>query len=96
MCIYFIGCVNSSFWSFQSSLGQILSFNLTFTFFFTVVTIYLGLCLYDEDVGKRGLYAVIAFYVGELCVLLFELYLILSKRNKEKRTSQVNNGNRDA
>lgn len=56
-----------------------------------VVTIYLGLCLYNEDVGKRGLYAVIAFYVGELCVLLFELYLILSKRNKEKRTSQVTN-----
>ncbi|CAH3025110.1 unnamed protein product [Porites evermanni] len=61
-----------------------------------VVTIYLGLCLYNEDVGRRGLYAVIAFYVGELCVLLFEVYLILSKRSKEKRTSQVNNGGHDS
>ena len=61
-------------------------------FYFTVVTIYLGTCLYK--VGTQGLYAVIAFYIGEFCVFLFELYLILSKRNKEKRTSQVNNGNR--
>lgn len=61
------------------------------------MAIYLGLNEYDsKNVGKPGLYAVIAFYVGEFCVFLFELYLILSKRNKEKRTSQVNNGNRDA
>ena len=58
------------------------------------MTIYLGLDI--RGLGEQGLYAVIAFYVGELCVFLFELYLILSKRNKEKRTSQVNTGNRDA
>ena len=58
------------------------------------MTIYLGLDVFG--VGTQGLYAVIAFYVGELCVFLFELYLILSKRNKEKRTSQVNSGNGDA
>ena len=70
-----------------------LSLNNPF-FYFTVVTIYLGTCLYE--VGTQGLYAVIAFYIGGFCVFLFELYLILSKRNKEKRTSQVNNGNRHA
>lgn len=64
----------------------------TIALIMAVVTIYLGLNEYDkENVGKPGLYAVIAFYVGEFCIFLFELYLILSKRNKEKRTSQVNN-----
>ncbi|XP_015762638.1 PREDICTED: ferric-chelate reductase 1-like isoform X6 [Acropora digitifera] len=49
-----------------------------------VVSIYLGL---DQvGLGKQGLYAVIAFYIGEFLVFVFEFYLILSKRNKEKRT----------
>jgi len=51
-----------------------------------VVSIYLGLNQNKIGLGKQGLYAVIAFYIGEFLVFVFEFYLILSKRNKEKRT----------
>ncbi|XP_044172746.1 ferric-chelate reductase 1-like [Acropora millepora] len=51
-----------------------------------VVSIYLGLDQNQVGLGKQGLYAVIAFYIGEFLVFVFEFYLILSKRNKEKRT----------
>ncbi|KAK2572857.1 Ferric-chelate reductase 1 [Acropora cervicornis] len=51
-----------------------------------VVSIYLGLNQNQIGLGKQGLYAVIAFYIGEFLVFVFEFYLILSKRNKEKRT----------
>ena len=53
---------------------------------FVVVSIYLGLNQNKIGLGKQGLYAVIAFYIGEFLVFVFEFYLILSKRNKEKRT----------
>ena len=53
---------------------------------FAVVSIYFGLDQNQVGLGKQGLYAVIAFYIGEFLVFVFEFYLILSKRNKEKRT----------
>ena len=53
---------------------------------FAVVSIYLGLAQDQVGLQKQGLYAVIAFYIGEFLVFVFEFYLILSKRNKEKRT----------
>lgn len=55
-----------------------------------VVTIYLGLDL--VDLGTKGLYAVISFYIGEFLVFMFELYLILSKRSREKKSGPINNG----
>ncbi|XP_074613596.1 ferric-chelate reductase 1-like isoform X2 [Acropora palmata] len=51
-----------------------------------VVSIYLGLNQNQIGLGKQGLYAVIAFCIGAFLVFFFEFYLILSKRNKEKRT----------
>ena len=55
-----------------------------------MVTIYLGLDL--VDLGTKGLYAVISFYIGEFLVFMFELYLILSKRSREKKSGPINNG----
>lgn len=49
-----------------------------------VVTIYLGLDLFG--LGKPGLYTVITFYIGEFLIFVFEFYLIMSKRNKTKKT----------
>ncbi|CAH3148519.1 unnamed protein product, partial [Pocillopora meandrina] len=55
-----------------------------------VVTIYLGLKEFGLD--REGLYAVISFYIGEFLVFMFELYLILSKRSREKKSGPINNG----
>ncbi|XP_068745121.1 ferric-chelate reductase 1-like isoform X2 [Montipora capricornis] len=49
-----------------------------------VVTIYLGLDRFG--LGKPGLYTVITFYIGEFLIFVFEFYLIMSKRNKTKKT----------
>jgi len=54
-----------------------------------VVSIYFGLDTDQVGLGKEGLYAVVTFYIGEFLIFLFELYLILSKRNKEKRSVSV-------
>ncbi|KAJ7379080.1 DOMON domain-containing protein frrs1L [Desmophyllum pertusum] len=60
-----------------------------------VVTIYYGLATLGLGYGKKnesvkgGFYAVICFYIGEFLVFLFEVYLINSKRNREKRTVPV-------
>ncbi|CAH3043692.1 unnamed protein product [Porites lobata] len=56
-----------------------------------VVSIYYGLCTQKVQLGKQGLWAVIAFYIGEFLIFLFELYLILSKRNKEKNSVSMGN-----
>lgn len=56
-----------------------------------VVSIYYGLCTQQVELGKQGLYAVIAFYIGEVLILMFELYLILSKRSKEKNSVSMGN-----
>lgn len=53
-----------------------------------VVTIYLGLDLVDLE--DKGLYAVICFYIGEFLVFMFELYLILSKRSRAKKSGPIN------
>ncbi|XP_067036891.1 ferric-chelate reductase 1-like isoform X2 [Acropora muricata] len=55
-----------------------------------VVSIYLGLNQNQVGLGKQALYAVIAFCIGVFLVFVFEFYLILSKRNKEKRTMTGN------
>ena len=59
--------------------------------YFVVVTIYFGLDTVGLGSGmdKSGLYAVISFYIGEFIVFLFEVYLIISKRNREKRAVPV-------
>ena len=51
-----------------------------------VVAVYLGLRT-DQvgSVGKKGLYALICFIIAVFFVFLFELYLITSKQNREKR-----------
>ncbi|XP_068710334.1 ferric-chelate reductase 1-like isoform X2 [Montipora foliosa] len=51
-----------------------------------VVAIYLGLDRDRVKLGKPGLYAVITFYIGEFLIFVFEFYLIMSKRNKAKKT----------
>lgn len=61
-------------------------------FYFAVVSIYFGLATTFVDLRKQGLYAVITFYIGEFLVFVFELYLILSKRNKEKRSVSMATG----
>ncbi|KAM7444870.1 DOMON domain-containing protein frrs1L [Porites harrisoni] len=56
-----------------------------------VVSIYYGLDTPKVDLGKQGLWAVISFYIGEFLIFMFELYLILSKRNKEKNSVSMGN-----
>ena len=65
--------------------------DLIFHFIFTVVSIYFGLHTSVVDLGKQGLYAVICFCIGIFLIILFEVYLILSKRNKEKRSVSMSN-----
>lgn len=53
------------------------------------VTIYFGLDL--VDLGKpKGRSAVICFYVGVFLVFMFELYLILSKGSRAKKSGPIN------
>lgn len=58
-------------------------------FSFSVVAIFFGLDTDQVGLGKKGLYAVICFYIGEFFVFVFEVYLILSRRNREKRSVPV-------
>lgn len=60
-------------------------------FSFTVVSIYFGLNTDQVGLGKMGLWAVITFYIAEFLVFLFEVYLIMSKRNREKRSVPMGN-----
>lgn len=39
----------------------------------------------------QGLWAVITFYIGEFLIFVFEVYLILSKRNKENNSVSMGN-----
>ena len=54
-------------------------------FSFAVVAVYLGLRTDQVGLGKKGLYVVICFIIAVFFVFLFELYLITSKQNREKR-----------
>ena len=65
------------------------SFNFSSTFYSTVVSIYYG--LRAVGLGDQGLWAVITFYIGEFLIFVFEAYLILSKRNKEKNSVSMGN-----
>ena len=66
------------------------SSNFSSTFFFSiVVSIYYG--LRAVGLGDQGLWAVITFYIGEFLIFVFEVYLILSKRNKEKNSVSMRN-----
>lgn len=56
-----------------------------------VVSIYFGLNTDQVGLGKMGLWAVITFYIAEFLVFLFEVYLIMSKRNREKRSVPMGN-----
>ena len=58
-------------------------------FSFAVVSIYFG--LNTVGLGKMGLWAVITFYIAEFLVFVFEVYLIMSKRNREKRSVPMGN-----
>ena len=60
-------------------------------FSFAVVSIFFGLDTDQVGLGKKGLWAVITFYIAEFLVFLFEVYLIMSKRNREKRAVPVGN-----
>jgi len=51
-----------------------------------VVSIYFGLNTNQVGLGDKGLWPVITFYIAEFLVFLFEVYLIISKRNREKRS----------
>ena len=55
-------------------------------FSFAVVSIYFGLNTNQVGLGDKGLWPVITFYIAEFLVFLFEVYLIISKRNREKRS----------
>ena len=59
------------------------------TFYSTVVSIYYG--LRAVELGDQGLWAVITFYIGEFLIFVFEVYLIRSKRNKEKNSVSMRN-----
>jgi len=67
----------------------------TIALIMAVVSIYLGLDVVGlglkGSLGDQGFWAVITFYIGEFLIFLFESYLILSKRNKEKRSVSVTN-----
>lgn len=65
------------------------SFYFSSTFYSTVVSIYYG--LRAVGLGDQGLWAVITFYIGEFLIFVFEVYLILSKRNKEKNSVSMGN-----
>lgn len=65
------------------------SFNFSSTLYSTVVSIYYG--LRAVELGDQGLWAVITFYIGEFLIFVFEAYLILSKRNKEKNSVSMGN-----
>ncbi|XP_078359295.1 putative ferric-chelate reductase 1 isoform X2 [Oculina patagonica] len=54
-----------------------------------VVAIFFGLDQFLDPGDDSGLYAVITFYIAEFLVFVFEVYLILSKRNREKRSVPI-------
>ena len=56
---------------------------------FAGVAVYLGLKTDQVDLEKKGLYAVICFFIAVCFVFLFELYLIMSKQNRKKRPVPV-------
>ena len=87
---YFRNFTVSTFFPELTILGTV-SFNFSLLLYSTVVSIYYGLDTQKVQLGKQGLWAVIAFYIGEFLIFLFELYLILSKRNKEKNSVSMGN-----
>ena len=65
------------------------------------MTIYFGLDHPDVKLGasgndswkdRKGLIVVICFYIAEFFIFVFELYLILSKRNREKKSAPIGGG----
>ena len=56
---------------------------------FAGVTVELGLKTDQVGLGKKGLYAVICFFIAICFVFFFELYLIMSKENQKKRPVPV-------
>lgn len=54
-----------------------------------VVSIYFGLNTDQVRLGSKGLWAVVTFYIAEFLVFLFEVYLIMSKRKREKRSAPI-------
>ena len=56
---------------------------------FAVVAVYLGLPTDQVGLRKKGCYAVICFIIAVCFVFLFELYLIMSKQNRETRAVPV-------
>ena len=80
----------SAFFPELTRLGKV-SFNFSLLLYSTVVSIYYGLDTPKVQLGKQGLWAVIAFYIGEFLIFMFELYLILSKRNKENNSVSIGN-----
>ena len=87
---YFRNFMVSAFFPELTILGKV-SFNFSLLLYSTVVSIYYGLDTQEVQLGKQGLRAVIAFYIGEFLIFVFELYLILSKRNKEKNSVSMGN-----
>ena len=63
-----------------------------FHFCFTVVTIDYGLATEKVGLGKEGFRAIITFIIGIVLIILFEIYLFITKRNKKKGTVSSNNG----
>lgn len=56
---------------------------------FAGIAVYLGLKTDQVGLGKKGLYAVICFFIAVFLVFLFELYLIMSKQNRKKKPVPV-------
>lgn len=56
---------------------------------FAGVAVYLGLKTDQVGLGKKGLYAVICFFIAVFLVFLFELYLIMAKQNRKKKPVPV-------
>jgi len=54
-----------------------------------VVSIYFGLNTDQVGLGSKGLWAVVTFYIAEFLVFVFEMYLIMSKRKREKRSVPI-------
>lgn len=63
-----------------------------FHFCFTVLSIDYALFTDQVKLGKEGFRAIIAFIIGIVLIILFEIYLFITKRNKKKGTVSSNNG----
>lgn len=65
---------------------------LFFHFCFTVLSIDYALFTDQVKLGKEGFRAIITFIIGIVLIILFEIYLFITKRNKKKGTVSSNNG----